>query len=193
MQGEEGCVLEETGEEGCVPGEREEEGCVLEEETGEEGCVLGEREEEGCVLEEETGEEECVLGERGEEGCVLGDLEPEGRGELEADGDLGGEQTVDSKSEESAMEEESSEATGGAGIGGDLVRQPGPTRDLGSKTPAEVYQELLTPEIADHILVETNRYADQYVDSHSNYLEVHPRARAHDFIRSPFSLVEIYK
>lgn len=145
----------------------------------EEECV---QREEGCgdlEAEEEVG---CV---EGDEGCR--ELEPEVVVQLE-DGDLGREETVGNESEG-----ESSEVTDDAGIGGESVTEPVPTRDLGSNTPAEVFQELLIPEIADDILLETNRYADQYVDSHSNYLEVHPRARAHDFIRSPFSIVELYK
>ena len=182
MLEEEGCVQEE---EGCV---LEEEGGVLEEEEHEEdeeyvqeeeGCVLEEevcmQEEEGCVFEEEErvfGEEEHMQEERE---CVQGCGTV--RDEDVVEDDLEGEE----------------ESTGDS-AGTDVSRaSSGPTRDLCDKAPAEVYEELLTPAIVDNILVESNRYANQYVDSHNDYLDIHPRARAHGFIRAPFSVVEIYK
>ena len=42
---------------------------------------------------------------------------------------------------------------------------PGPTADLTGK-PLEVFEELFTPEIANNILAQTNRYAQQYVEGH---------------------------
>ena len=74
-----------------------------------------------------------------------------------------------------------------------FLANTGPTTNLSSKEPIEVFDELFTHEITNKILVETNRYANQYIDSHEEYLELHPRARAHDFVRTPFSIVEIYK
>ena len=70
---------------------------------------------------------------------------------------------------------------------------PGPTSDLTGKEPVEVFQELLTPPMVQSILDQTNMYGQQYVASHREHLQNHPRARAHDFIRRPFSLNEIYR
>ena len=70
---------------------------------------------------------------------------------------------------------------------------PGPTSDLTGKEPVEVFQELLTPLMVQSILDQTNMYGQQYVASHREHLQNHPRARAHDFIRRPFSLNEIYR
>ena len=121
---------------------------MLEEEEGmqeEEQCVL---EEEECVLEEEEmqEEEECV------QGCGL-----------ERDGDVA--------EDDLEGEAESIDDSAGTGVS---TASSGPTKDLHDKAPAEVYEELLTPSIVDSILVESNRYADQYIDSHNNYLDVHP-------------------
>ena len=87
------------------------------------------------------------------------------------------------------MQEEGSDNDGGD----ESIPPPGPTKDLSGKTPLDVFEELFTADIAENILEETNRYANQYIDSHSEYLELHPRARAHDFVRTPFSIVEIFK
>ena len=116
-------------------------------------------------------EEECMLEECVQEGCG-----PERDGDVVED-NLEGEQ-------------ESTGASAGTGLSRAAC---GPTRDLHDKAPAEVFEELLTPAIVDSVLVESNRYADQYIDSHNDYLDVHPRACAHDFIHAPFSLVEVYK
>ena len=70
---------------------------------------------------------------------------------------------------------------------------PGPTSDLTGKEPVEVFQELLTSPMVQSILDQTNMYGQQYVASHREHLQNHPRARAHDFIRRPFSLNEIYR
>ena len=122
-----------------------------------------------CVQVEKRGEEECHMEE--EVGCAQGGM---------VEKHTVGEDTAGAEVSMGTADEI-------AGVGA------GPTMDFSSKTPAGVFEELLTPAIAESILVESNRYADQYVDSHSNYLDVHPRARAHDYIRSSFSLVEIYK
>ena len=41
------------------------------------------------------------------------------------------------------------------------------------------------------VLDETNRYGDQYVQSHQAHLSSHPRARAHDFVKRRFALYEM--
>ena len=62
--------------------------------------------------------------------------------------------------------------------GDESIQPPGPTKDLSGTTPLDVFEELFTAEIAENILEETNTYANQYIDSHSEYLEPHPRARS---------------
>ena len=70
---------------------------------------------------------------------------------------------------------------------------PGPTADLTGKQSVEVFEELFTPEIATNIVAQTNQYAQQYFEGHWLHLDAHPRARAHDFLRRPFVLDEIYR
>ena len=53
---------------------------------------------------------------------------------------------------------------------------PTPTTNLSEKEPVDIFDELLTPEIVKDIQNETNTYANQYVNSHCEYLDLHPRA-----------------
>ena len=69
----------------------------------------------------------------------------------------------------------------------------GTTSNLAGKEPVEVFEQIFTPDIVNTIHNETNRYGQQYIDSHQDHLQSHPRARAHDFIKCPFSLNEIYR
>ena len=61
------------------------------------------------------------------------------------------------------------------------------------KEPIDFFKLFFTDVTFDEILVETNRYGDQYVDSHQEHLAAHKRARAHNFIQKCFSIGELYK
>ena len=130
-------------------------GGVLEEKEYEEEevCV---QEEEMCMQEEEGWgfEEEERMQEEWE--CVQG---------------CGTVRDEDVVEDDLEGEEESIGDSTGTGVS---RASSGPTRDLNDKAPAEVYEELLTPAIVDSILVESNRYANQYIDSHNDYLDIHP-------------------
>ena len=62
--------------------------------------------------------------------------------------------------------------------------------DMSGKEPVDYYRLF----ISDHIVLEeTNRYGDQYVESHQDHLANHPRARPHDFVKRHFSWSELLR
>lgn len=67
----------------------------------------------------------------------------------------------------------------------------GPTNP--TDEPLEAFEQLFTPDIVNHIWSESNRYGEQYLQSHEEHLQTHPKARAHDFLRQSFTLNEIYR
>ena len=67
----------------------------------------------------------------------------------------------------------------------------GVTEDISGDEPMDIYQKFITDNMIQLILRETNLYGDQYVDSHISFLQQHPRARAHSFIRRKFTAQEI--
>ena len=67
----------------------------------------------------------------------------------------------------------------------------GATEDISGDEPVDIYQKFITNNMIQLILRETNLYGDQYVDSHINFLQQHPRARAQSFIRRKFTAQEI--
>ena len=67
----------------------------------------------------------------------------------------------------------------------------GATEDISGDEPVDIYQKFITDNMIQLILRETNLYGDQYVDSHINFLQQHPRARAQSFIRRKFTAQEI--
>ena len=63
----------------------------------------------------------------------------------------------------------------------------GITEDISRDKPVDIYQKFSTDNMIQLILRETNLYGDQYVDSRINFLQQHPRAMAHSFIRCKFT------
>ena len=54
--------------------------------------------------------------------------------------------------------------------------------DMSGKEPVDYYRLFISDHIIDKVLEETNRYGDQYMESHQDHLTNHPRARPHDFV-----------
>ena len=63
----------------------------------------------------------------------------------------------------------------------------GAVPDMSGKEPVDYYLLFISDHIIDSVLEETNRYGDQYVESHQNHLANHPRARPHDFVKRHFN------
>ena len=63
--------------------------------------------------------------------------------------------------------------------------------DMSEKEPVDYYQLFISDSILDNVLEETNRYGQQYVESHQDHLTNHPRARPHDFIKRCFDKSEL--
>ena len=67
----------------------------------------------------------------------------------------------------------------------------GVTEDISGDKPVDIYQKFITDNMIQLILRKTNLYGDQYVDSRINFLQQHPHAMAHSFIRCKFTAQEI--
>ena len=65
--------------------------------------------------------------------------------------------------------------------------------DMSGKEPVDYYRLFISDHIIDKVLEETNRYGDQYVESHQDHLTNHPRARPHDFVKRHFSRSELLR
>ena len=61
------------------------------------------------------------------------------------------------------------------------------------KQPVDYYRLFVTDSLLQNVLEETNRYGDQYVESHQDHLKDHPQARAYDFIKQKFSMSELLR
>ena len=61
------------------------------------------------------------------------------------------------------------------------------------KMPVGYYRLFVSDSNLHNVLVETNRYGEQYVESHQDHVDNHPRARAHDFIRWWFTRSELLR
>ena len=69
----------------------------------------------------------------------------------------------------------------------------GVTKDMSSYEPVDFFLELFPKELIAYIVKETNRYGQQYMDSHAAYLAQHPKARANQFKGKPIVVQDIKK
>ena len=67
------------------------------------------------------------------------------------------------------------------------------TKDMRSFEPVDFFIELFPKELLAYIVKETNRYGQQYMDSHAAYLATHPKARANQFKGKPIVQENINK
>jgi len=65
--------------------------------------------------------------------------------------------------------------------------------DVTGKQPVDYYRLFITDGILCNILEETNRYGEQYVQSHQEHLDSHPRARPHNFLKRQFTMSELLR
>ena len=63
--------------------------------------------------------------------------------------------------------------------------------DMTDKEPVDYYRLFVTDGLLQNVLDETNRYGEQYVESHQDHLDAHPRARPHDFVKRRFTMSEL--
>ena len=73
---------------------------------------------------------------------------------------------------------ESSDIQEGNGGG---IPEPGPTHNLARAIPVAFSNHLWKEELITAILTETNRYGDQYAETHRQHLNEHHKSRFHDF------------
>ena len=59
------------------------------------------------------------------------------------------------------------------------------------KSPIDFFRLLFSGQVLDLIYRETRRYIDQYRVREKEYLQQHPRARAHEWKRVPLLLKEL--
>ena len=57
--------------------------------------------------------------------------------------------------------------------------------------PIDFFRLFFTGRVLNLIHSETTRYVDQYMEREREYLQQHPRARAHEWRRAPLMLKEV--
>ena len=62
---------------------------------------------------------------------------------------------------------------------------------MSGKEPVDFFRLLFDDPLLQLIVTETNCYAEQHLESHQEYLQQHPQARAHDWRRTPLSQKEL--
>ena len=60
-----------------------------------------------------------------------------------------------------------------------------------SKSPLDFFRLFFSREVIQLIHTETRRYAEQYLERERDYLQQHPKARAHEWTKHPILLKEI--
>ena len=123
-------------------------------------------------------------------------VESVGEGRIEEKG-VGGEvveKGVCSMESDSGAGDVVSELNGGGGGGiPEFTQTSGVMKYMTGMEPLSFFYELFSENLIEHIVAESNRYGQQYMDSHATYLEHHPRARAHQFRGNIFTSHEIQK
>ena len=68
---------------------------------------------------------------------------------------------------------------------------PGVVPDMTGKSPIDYFTLYFNENVREHIHRETTRYAKQYMAMNATFLQEHPQARAHDWVRHPMTLKEV--
>ncbi len=68
---------------------------------------------------------------------------------------------------------------------------PGINVDMTGKSPVEFFRLFFTPEVIELIFNETTRYAEQQLAASKDYLDTHPHARGHDWLKRPMKKEEV--
>ena len=129
----------------------------------------------------------------GEDGSGGGDHIDDGEGSsgsagsgVSSDDDGGGDSSNDNGDGDSSSDD-------GGGSIPTFAEKVGVVPDMSGKEPVDYYQLFISDSILGKVLQETNRYGDQYVESHQDHLANHPRARPHHFIKRCFDKSELLR
>ena len=95
---------------------------------------------------------------------------------------------MDSDGENSDSDDHANTNTNGLPV---FAENVGVIPDMTGKEPVDYYRLFITDSLLQNVLDETNRYGEQYVQSHQDYLTSHPRARSHDFVKRRFTMREL--
>ena len=68
---------------------------------------------------------------------------------------------------------------------------PGMVVNMEDKDPVDYFHLFFDERVLDLIHKETVRYTDQYLERESEFLEEHPKARAHEWRRYPLTLKDV--
>ena len=97
---------------------------------------------------------------------------------------------MDSDEENSSSDEDVSTNRNGLPVFSENV---GVIPDMTGKEPVDYYRLFITDSLLQNVLDETNRYGEQYIQAHQDYLTTHPRARSHDFVKRRFTMSELLR
>ena len=97
---------------------------------------------------------------------------------------------MDSDGENSDSDDHANTNTNGIPV---FAENVGVIPDMTGKEPVDYYRLFITDSLLQNVLDETNRYGEQYVQSHQDYLTSHPRARSHDFVKRRFTMSELLR
>ena len=75
-------------------------------------------------------------------------------------------------------------------LGHSVTSLPHNSSDMMGKSPVDFFNLLFSKEIKENIWTETTRFADQYIQKH-DFIDSHPKARVHDWIRQSITLKEV--
>ena len=70
---------------------------------------------------------------------------------------------------------------------------PGVTEKMDHLQPVDIFCKLFNDQMMVSVVEETNRYGDQYLQSHSDYLKKHCKARANQLKGKPITMEEMKK
>ena len=125
-------------------------------------------------------------------------LEDEDWSDDEFDGYVGDPDDTQGDGVEAEQQDESTGDTLGIGgeceIGGDgeipqYSLTPGCNHPCNNATPVDFFGMLVTDDILDNIVTQTNLYASQYISTHN----LPPRSRVHSWSHEPFTREELQK
>ena len=74
-----------------------------------------------------------------------------------------------------------------------FTEHSGVVKNLAGVEPLDCFNELFPEDLIENIVMESNRYGNQYIASHAEHLKNHPKARAHQFTRHMFTNQDMKK
>ena len=118
-----------------------------------------------------------------------------GDGNLDGGDDSGGGSGDNGEGSDGSLDDGEGRASGdgSSSVIPTFSEKVGVVPDMSEKEPVDYCQLFISDSILDNILEETNRYEQQYVESHQDHLTNNPRARPHDFIRRCFYQSELLR